>query len=112
MAGVRGTWALPVLRHRRQLERHLPVSRRSEPSMAPGVVATQPERPREARTDAALDQALATARTYRAPVSVGDVCRHDARQEPGAVCVGKAGISLSVKVRPGQSRADRPAASL
>jgi hypothetical protein len=28
------------------------------------------------------------------------------------VCVGKAGISLSVKVRPGQSRADRPAASL
>ena len=35
----------------------------------------------------------------------------DLRQEPGAVCVGKAGISLSVKVRPGQSRADRPAAS-
>src|SRR5712691_4998950 len=80
--------------------------------MAPGVVATQPERPREAGTDAALDQAMATARTYRAPVSVGDVCRHDARQEPGAVCVGKAGISLPVKVRPGQSRADRPAASL
>jgi hypothetical protein len=28
------------------------------------------------------------------------------------VCVGKAGISLPVKVRSGQSRADRPAASL
>jgi hypothetical protein len=34
---------------------------------------------------------MATARTYRAPVSVGDVCRHDARQEPGAV-IPHAGI--------------------
>ena len=32
--------------------------------------------------------------------------------KPGAGCVGKAGISLPVKVRSGQSRADRPGASL
>src|SRR5579859_7839970 len=32
--------------------------------------------------------------------------------ELDALCVGKAGISLPVRVRPGQSRADRPAASL
>ena len=63
-------------------------------------------------TDAPLGSAVDTARPRRTPVFVGDVCRHDARQEPGTVCVGKAGISLLVKVRPGQSRADRPAASL
>ena len=80
--------------------------------MAPRVVETQPERHGEVGSDASLDPAIHTARPRRTSVFVGDVCRHDARQEPGAVCVGKAGISLLVKVRPGQSRADRPAASL
>ena len=60
-----------------------------------------------ARVDAALGRVRQAASVF-----VGAVCRHDARQEPGTVCVGKAGISLPVKVRSGQSRADRPAASL
>jgi hypothetical protein len=80
--------------------------------MASGVVAPQPERPRELGADASTDEALDSACPHRAPESVRAICRHDARQEPGAVCVGKAGISLPVKARSGQSRADRPAASL
>ena len=62
--------------------------------------------------DASSDPAVPPTSQSRAPLFVGDGCRYDARQEPGTVCVGKAGISLPVKVRSGQSRADRPAASL
>src|SRR5437870_4041271 len=85
MAGIGSTWPFPVLRYPRQLAGHCTVSRRSEPSLAPSVVTTKPERPGEVGADAASDSALAAACPRRTPVFVGDVCRHDARQEPGAV---------------------------
>src|SRR5437899_265387 len=91
MAGIDSTWPLPVLRYPRQLEGHCTVSRRSEPTLAPSVVATQPERAGEVGPHASLDPAMDTARPRRAPVVVGHVCRHDARQEPGTV-VPYAGI--------------------
>src|SRR5713226_4705285 len=42
-------------------------------------------------SDASLDPAMHTASPHRASVFVGDICRHDARQEPGTV-VPYAGI--------------------
>src|SRR5437660_6549801 len=85
MAGIGGTRPLPVLRHPRQLAGHCTVSRRSEPSLAPSVVTTKPERPGEVGPYAPLNPAVDTTRPHRTAILVGNVCRHDARQEPGAV---------------------------
>src|SRR5712691_5735871 len=112
MAAIGTSRTLPLVRGVREHPSAQGVSLRGPADLAMGSEATQSESQGDLGAHDAPGEALAATGPYLSPLPIAEHGRYYSRQEPGAVCVGKAGISLSVKVRPGQSRADRPAASL